>query len=513
MSGNEGALVNPLAAINQEAYDAEHHTAINLGIGGLTARCRELRTDLDAAVREAGDDFDVAAITTLKGDTDQATLGNVVDHHSRLAAAQHVLNQQRSIQAQVRRRAEQDGRTDDDPVYDQMYAGAAGPMIVSLSDHVRRALNDGGLPDFRAAHAGNAAFELDIDPRIFAQMSRGAPGDAPNQWDSAASPPWSPETSRTVRIGRAGLTMMDVIPSGTLGAAQHIYYREVSYRADSALNAAKTDLASRSSAVAASAAAARLEGATLAQSAFQDIRVADTVEAIGHRAKVTREQLEDSARMASMIDERMPYGVRQAINRDILHGTGASPRIKGLLAYKFNNGGSTDAAKLANLQNTFSRITIDVSEDTFDTAAERGKLVMVLARQMQTRLLTEGDSMASAIVMHPGTLEQIQLTETASAGFYYGDPRVSPTNMLWGMPVVTDQYGLVEASASAAAGSVMALAGDFAMQSEFLYRHGVRVEFGMSSDDFDRLVESVRAYVRGVLSVYRLRSFIAIEAI
>lgn len=513
MSGNEGALVNPLAAINQEAYDAEHHTAINLGIGGLTARCRELRTDLDAAVREAGDDFDVAAVTALKGDTDQATLGNIVDHHSRLSAAQAVLNQQRAIQAAVQRRAARDGRSEDDPVYDHLHAAAMPPTTVSLGDHVRRALHDGNYSGFRAAHAGNASFELDVDPRILAQMSRGAPGDEPNQWDSAASPPWSPETPRTVMVGRAALSMLDVIPSGTIGSAQHIYYREVSYRTDAALNSAKNDLASRDGSVAASAAAARSESAVLAQSAFQDIRVADTVESLGHRAKVTVEQLEDSARMQSMIDQRMPYGVRQAINRALLNGTGVSPQIKGFLAYKFDNSGSSDAAKLTNLQNSFSRVTVDASDNNTD--AKAGKALMLAARNCQTRLLTEGDSMATAIVLHPESIEKIQLLETTSAGFYYGDPRVMPVNMLWGMPMIGDQYGLepFTAATTASGDPTVALLGDFSAQAELLYRHGIRVEFGMSSDDFDRLVESVRAYVRAVLSVYRLRSFITIQVV
>lgn len=510
---NEGALVNPLSAINQEAYDESHSTAINLGITALSVRVRERRTRLDAAVRQAGDDFDVARITgDLKGDTDAGTLGRVVDEHSALAADQEVLNQQRAIQASVRRRAAADQRNEDDPVYDQMYEPVRAEPPV-LSHHVQAAMRERGIPDFRAAHQGNVSFDFsDFDPRIYADLTRGAPGDAPNQWDSAASPPWSPETARTVMLGRARLSMLDLIPSGTIGAAQHIYYREVSPSTGATSGAAHTVDASRAS----SSAAARSEGASLAESTFQDIRVADTVESIGHFARVTMEQLEDSARVASMLDTRMPYGVRQAVNRAILNGNGTSPQIKGFLAFKYSDAGADNAAKARSISETFSRVTVDISDN--DTEAKAAKDAMLKVRRAMTTLLLEGATEASGVVLHPRTLELIQTAETASAGFYYGDPRVMPAKLIWGLPVVEDQYGLgpyygSQGSTDPTAGDTVALLGDFAMQAEVLYRSGLRVEFGMAADDFLRLRESVRAYVRLVLSIYRLKAFITIEAV
>ena len=505
---NEGALVNPLSAINQEAYDEAHSTAINLGITSLSARVRERRTRLDAAVRQAGDDFDVSQITgDLKGDTDTATLGRVVDEHSALSADQEVLNQQRAIQASVRRRAAADQRNDDDPVYDQLYEPVRAESQ-ALSHRVMAAMREQGIPDFRAAHQGNVSFDLpDLDPRIWADLTRGAPGAEPNQWDQAASPPWSPETARTVTFARAPLSMLDIIPSGTIGSPQNIYYRETepstgvasgaSYRIDSAR--------------AATNAAWRAEGSPLALTTFKEVRVADTVEAIGHRMRVTMEQLEDSRRIASMIDQRAPYGVRQELNRALLHGTGASPQIRGLLDYRFSDAGATDAAKAASIAATFSRETVDSSDATSDAAA--GKQMMLAVRRAMTTLMVEGASAASALVVHPKTVEAVQITETTAAGFYYGDPRVMPSKMLWGLPMVEDRYGIVAWDADTSAGMVVALLGDFAAQCELLYRSGMRVDFGMSTDDFDRLRESIRAYVRVVLSVYRLKSFMTIESV
>ena len=489
MSGN---IVNPLAAINQEAYNAEHADAVKLGIAGLTVRVQTLTTELDAGMREAGDDFaTIDAVVALKGDTPQATMGNFVDHHSRLAASQEVLNQQRSIRAAVQRRAAADQRHDDDPVYDQMFEPVRSERPI-LSRAVMAAMETAGVGSFRAAHAGNWAVDLDLDPRVYAIMDRGAAGASPNQWDSAASPPWSDETSRTVMLGRAALSMLDIIPSGTLGQAQHIYYRE-------SLPATGKDAAT-----AASSAAARAEKGALATTDFQDIRVADTAESIGHLAKVTMEQLEDSTRIQSMLDTRMPYGVRQAVNRAIMSGTGVSPQIAGFQSLKYLG---TTAATIAA---SFSRVQVDASDA--DTNAKAGKAMMLAVRSAMTTLLVEGATTATAVIMHPETVEHIQLTETSSAGFYYGDPRAMPAKVLWGLPIVEDQYVLDAWNSSTVASKQIGLIGDFAMQSEILYRHGVRVEFGMNTDDFSKLMQSVRAYVRAVLSIYRLRAFVGIES-
>lgn len=509
MSGErlEGALVNPVSAINREAYDAEYGQAIQSGISALSSRVGELRTELDSAVREAGDDFDVSKITgVLKGDTDTGTLGRVVDHHSMLAAAVSVLNQQRAIQAAVRRRAERDQVSEDDPIYDQHPDPVTAERPV-LSRRVMAAMQAQGVATFKVAHASNFSVDLDVDPRIYAVLERGSPGAVPNQWDDAASPPWSGVSDMTVRLGRAALTMLDVVPAGTIGQVQHIYYRETLPSTGETSGPAHTVQSSRD----ASMAAARAEGAALAESTFKDIRVADTVESIGHRAKVTMEQLEDSARIQSMLDTRMPYGVRQAVNKALLNGSGVSPNIKGFLAYRYSDSGADSAAKAKSIEESFSRVTVDVSDA--DTDAKAGKAAMLAVRSAMTTLLVEGASQATAVVMHPTTIERIQTTETSSAGFYYGDPRVMPARMLWGLPMIEDQYGLIAFNKDTVAGHTVALLGDFAMQSEILYRSGVRVEFGMSQDDFDKLIQSVRAYVRAVLSIYRLKAFITLETV
>ena len=357
---------------------------------------------------------------------------------------------------------------------------------------------------------------FEAHPSIFAQMSRGTPGDAPNEWSGGAYPPWSPPSDVVTHFGRAPLTLLDLIPIIPHDYAQHVYYRETSYNPSPELNAAKDDLFSRDGTTAASAAAARSEGAALAQSAFSYERVADTIESVGHRGKVTQEQLDDAVQFEVYLDRLMRFGVRQAINRALLNGTGASPQIKGFLAYAFDDSGTSDAAKLANLQNSFSRVTVDASDS--DTDAKAGKNLLLALRSAITRIQVEGGTMPTAILLHPESWEMIETLESGD-GFYIRDQRpigsMNGVPTVWNVPVAFDQYGLrpFTASTKASGAPTVSLLGDFAGQSDIRMRRDVTVEFGTSSDDFDKLIQSVRAYARFSLSVYRLRSFITVQVV
>lgn len=485
-------LINPLAAVNREAYDAEYHSAVNFGVAGLMDRSQSLRGDLDAAVREAGDDFDVAKIVTLKGDTPTATLGNVVDHHSRLSAVTDILNQKRAIQAQVHRRAEADSRPDDDPIYDHMRE--VSPTPTTLVDHLRAALVERGYANIAEAARSRAALSMDVGARILAATLKTTDG----------FPPESVRSGRVTTQGRAPLTLLDIVPTGTITQASHVYMRETTPSTGTTSGATHTVDSSR----AASAAAARAEEGGLAESTFAWEEMTDAVRSIGHYLPITEEQLMDVSGIESLIERRMLYGVRQQANIQIAKGTGANNQLKGFTAYKYDNSGSGNADKAASIASTFSRTTVDLSDS--DTDAKKGKTMLTSLRKLRTLLETEGAVVPSHVTLHPGSWELISLLETSSAGFYFGDPRLLSGQSIWGLPVVMDQYGLTQFST---AGNVLAVMGDFSSFSEFLLRHDFRVEFGMNADDFRDLRRSVRAYVRAVLSIYRLKAFATMEVV
>ena len=503
--------INPLAAINQEAYDAEHGDAVNLGNAALTERVAALRGDLDAMVAEAGEDFDVSLVRTGRQDTHQATLGFMVDHHSRLTASQEVLNQRRSIQAAAMRRARGQGRHEDDhddllDIIGEEHTRPGGGRL-DLVSSVRAAMTEQGVSSYIEAARHRVGFEIDVGVRpLAATLQRGTIGGAGNQWTSDAGyPPWSDHSGRVVALGRAGLSYLDLIPMGGIGQAAHIYDRETlpATSAGSAANTAATDAATD-----ASAAAARAEGGALAESTFKWERQADPVQSIGHFVPVTEEQLADAPRIESLLEMRMAWGVRQRLNIQIGSGNGTAPNLKGFSAFaKTTTGASATLAGQA-LAGSFERIDIDRSDA--DTGAKRGKAVMTNMRRLMTLIETTGATMPSGAVVHPGTWSEINLLETSSAGFYFGDPRMASGMTLWGLPIAYDQYAMAEFSAGSDGGSdtaIIALMGDFAMQSEVLLRHDVRVEFGLNDTDFRNLRQSVRAYVRAVMSIYRIKAF------
>ena len=504
--GETTPFVNPLAALNQAAYDAEHADAVNSTIHALAERIGALRGDLDAAVREAGEDWDVSRIRTLRGDTDIATQGNLVDHHSRLTAAQEVLNQRRAIQAAAMRRARSEGRHEDDHGDLLEYLEASGPARpASLVESLRAAMTERGVDSYRAAGEHRMGFEMDLGSRpLAATLERGTIGPDGNTWNqSAGFPPWSDRSGRVVTLGRAALTYLDVVPMGSISQAAHIYERETEPITST------SDAASQSTdaATAASAAATRVENTALAESTFLWARVSDPVQSIGHYVPVTIEQLEDAPRVESLLEGRMLFGVRQRMNIQIGAGDGAAPNIKGFSYFRYAPDTTSADSRLASEIGDFVNQPVDIS--AADDGPKRGKAIMTGARRLMTKIEVEGASMPTALVLHPATWAEVSLTESMAGGFYFGDPRVMSGMSLWGLPVVYDQYAMREfgVNRQGAPDDLVGLMGDFAMQSEFLLRHDVRVEFGMNDSDFRNLRQSVRAYVRGCLSIYRIKAF------
>ena len=509
-TADQTPTINPLAAINREAHDAEYGDAINRSLSELTARVATLRGDLDTAVREAGDDFDVTKVRALRGDTPRGTMGNLVDHHSRLIASQEQLNQRRAILASAQRRARGEGRHEDDneDFLDMLAEGGTGrrpAQQLDFTGSLRAAMTERGIGSYVEAMRHRASFDMDVGFRpLAATLTRGTGYEDNFPTQTAGFPAWSDRSGIVGALGRAPLSYLDVVPIGAIGQAAHIYERETEPTSSTSTGSGQ----STDAATAASGAAARNEAANLAESTFLWERIADPVQSIGHFVPVTLEQLEDAPRFESLLEMRMRFGVRQRVNIQIASGSGTAPNIKGFTAFDTAVTTTSAATRLAGEKARFIETNAaDVSAT--DTTAKRGKAILLAAKDLETQLMVQGAVTPSAFMMHPVTWHAVCITESASGGFYFGDPRLGTANALWGYPVVMDQYGLspIGANTMGTAGERFIFAGDFAMQSEFLLRHDVRVEFGMNDTDFRKLQQSVRAYVRGCLSIYRIKAF------
>lgn len=78
-------------------------------------------------------------------------------------------------------------------------------------------------------------------------------------------------------------------------------------------------------------AAAIAEGAAFPKSGVETEKKTFPVRKIGHMITITQETLEDAAEVASLINERMPECVNDALEAQMLNGSGASEQLGGIL--------------------------------------------------------------------------------------------------------------------------------------------------------------------------------------
>lgn len=78
-------------------------------------------------------------------------------------------------------------------------------------------------------------------------------------------------------------------------------------------------------------AASIAEGAAFPKSGIELERKTFVVRKIGHMITVTKETLEDAAELANLINERLPKGVLDALEGQLLNGTGSNEQLAGLM--------------------------------------------------------------------------------------------------------------------------------------------------------------------------------------
>ena len=231
------------------------------------------------------------------------------------------------------------------------------------------------------------------------------------------------------------------------------------------------------------AAAARDEGANLAQSTFEYTKRMSSVESVGHYVPAVDEILTDQPQVQMLLANDLRLGVLQKLDDMILNGTGNNNEWTGLMV---NSGVQTQAKG---------------TDDPADAILKA-----------KTKVMTTGGAVPGAVVINPSDFEKVQLLreigaaafktgETAintyNGGYIWGHPsRVGP-NTIWGMRVVESQ--------AITAGNV--LVGDFARYCAIRDRQSVRVQVGEHNDDFIKLQKVIRAYVRAAFYTTRAVAF------
>lgn len=296
-----------------------------------------------------------------------------------------------------------------------------------------------------------------VESVAYKQFARGS-GQGPQAHldvelkDLLSTAGWAPETTRTGRLEefptRPAPQVASLIPQTTTGQAAVVYMEEVTFN---------------------NTAAETAEGDQFPEAALELEEKTSPVRKIPVYLPVTDELFEDEPRAESYVQNRLPFMIRQRLDRQILQGNGTAPNLTGtknVTGIQTQNKGSDPA--MDALYKAFRKI-----RDT-------------------------GFAEPSVVFLTPADWEPIRLLRTADGVYIWGHPSMPGPATVWGVPVVE----------TTAAPSGSALTGDYANFSELAVRRGIDVQVSNShADFFIRGKLALRADLRVALIHYRPLAF------
>ncbi len=274
------------------------------------------------------------------------------------------------------------------------------------------------------------------------------------QFTTAAG--WAPESLRTGRVVESAqrqIEVTDILPSFPTSMAAIVYMEETTFT---------------------NAAAERAEAAAYAEAALALTQRSVTVRSIGTSIPVTDEQLADVDGVASYLDQRLGFMVRQRLDSQILVGDGIAPNLTGTL----NTAGINTQAKGA-----------DPTPDAIYKA-----IVTVRAT---------GRAEPNVVIMHPLDWQDVRLLRTTEGMYIWGSPSAPGPEMIWGLPVVL----------TTAVTPNTAIVGDYARFAGLHIRAGLEVLTGFVNDDFTKGLVHIRAGIRAAVVHYRPAAFTQVTGI
>jgi HK97 family phage major capsid protein len=271
---------------------------------------------------------------------------------------------------------------------------------------------------------------------------------------SAGFAPEVLRNDRLVEFATRPIQVADLIPQTTTSQAAVQYMEETTFT---------------------NSAAETAEGGTYAESALAYTEQTSNVRKIATFLPVTDEQLEDVPRMRGIVDNRLPFMIRQRLDLQIIAGNGTAPNLRGIL----NVVGIQTQAK-----------GTDPTPDAVYKAIVKVEVT--------------GQAMANAVIMHPTNWQDVRLLRTADGLYIWGNPSDAGPERIWGLRVVRAQ----------AATLGTAITGDFANFSELAVRRGIDTQISNShSTFFVEGKQAVRADVRAAFVVYRPAAFCTVTGL
>lgn len=218
-------------------------------------------------------------------------------------------------------------------------------------------------------------------------------------------------------------------------------------------------------------AASQAEGTTKAKSDLSLELVTTNVRTLAHFFQASKQVLDDIPLLASYIDTRSRYGLKDVEDQQLLAGDGTGQNLLGIVPQA----------------TAFDTDLLEVDDTEIDTI-RRAKLQVRIARYE-----------ASAIVLNPVDWAKIETLKDSNGRYIIGDPTGQRPQILWNLPVV-DSDAIAEGHF---------LVGAFDRAAQVFDREDANVQVSTEDgDNFKNNMVTIRAEERLALAVHRPESFV-----
>lgn len=343
-------------------------------------------------------------------------------------------------------------------------AGYSGDAVKSLGEQFVESESFKKLADGEASgQRGRATLDLkaampDLETKATITLSTA------NAAGSAGASVFPTVLPGILQIPQRRLTIRDLISSGQMTGNALQYVRQTGFTNNAAMVA---------------------EGARKPQSDLQLELVDTTAKVIAHFMKASRQVLDDSAQLRSLIDGHLLYGLAFREEAQILYGDGTGQNLLGIVPQASDYDDAPEAT-LADRR----------SADAGVTPGRVGVIDRIRLAMLQAVL---AEFPATGIVLNPLDWALIELEQDGMNRYIIGQPQGDAQPRLWRTPVVE--------TPAIVAGNF--LTGAFRLGAQLFDRWAARVQLATENeDDFVNNLVTILAEERLALAVYRPEAFI-----
>jgi len=221
------------------------------------------------------------------------------------------------------------------------------------------------------------------------------------------------------------------------------------------------------------------QGSALGQTDMTFTLNTSTVATLGHIAKSSIQILDDAPRLRTFVNTRMRQLLELALEDQVLLGDGTGQNLDGIFPQS--------SAYNTNLENA-------VVDGTADDIDRIGVSILQVQRS---------NFPATGILLSPLNWWGIVLEKDNDGSYRFANAQSQQTPRLWGLPIVSTN-AMPEGSS---------LVGNFAVGATFYDRRQTSLEIATeNADDFEKLMVTIRAYLRGTVTVEQPDSMVKNES-